>query len=252
VKELNMKKRNIKLKNCFFFIFIAFVFSTTHLYAEPNIPEKFMYNLYWSGIRAGSASLAIEDTPEGVTITSRAASAECISIFYKVEDMAMSILYPDGYPSVYILNIREGRHRRDKATFFGMKRENSAQDIIYNNKLDNESVQFHLAQQAFDPLSGLYEIRKRNLEVGRSEFLYIFDSKKLWNVEVQVLRKEQIDTPVGEVDTVVIKPILQSEGIFLKKGDVFIWLTDDERKMPVLIKSKVKIGSIEARLIDVE
>ncbi|MCK5427512.1 MAG: DUF3108 domain-containing protein [Thermodesulfovibrionia bacterium] len=226
-----------------------FLFSP-EVHAETQVPEKFTYNVYWAGIRAGNASLELEDSPDGVTITSRAVSAQFISIFYRVEDLAQSILYPNGYPSLYVLKIHEGRHRRDKATYFNIKPDNETQQIIYNNKLDNETVEFNFERPAFDPLSGLYEIRKRQLEVGRSEFIDIFDSKKLWNVEVQVLRKERITTPVGEFNTIVIKPIMQSEGIFMKKGDIYIWLTDDEKKIPAMIKSKVKIGSFVAKLVD--
>ncbi|HET6370527.1 MAG TPA: DUF3108 domain-containing protein, partial [Nitrospiria bacterium] len=39
------------------------------------------------------------------------------------------------------------------------------------------------------------------------------------------------------------------EGLFMDKGDVFIWFTDDEKKIPVLVKGKIKIGSITATLI---
>ena len=229
---------------------ICLLFFSLKVQAEAKVPEKFIYNVYWAGIRAGSASLELKDTPEGLTITSRAVSAEFISLFYKVEDLAQSILYPNGYPSLYVLKIQEGRHKRDKATFFNMRPDNETQHIIYNNKLDNEIVEFNFEQPAFDPLSGLFEIRKHQLEVGRSEFITVFDSKKLWNVEVQVLRKERITTPVGKFNTIVIKPILQSEGIFMKKGDIHIWLTDDEKKIPVMIKSKVKIGSFVAKLVD--
>jgi hypothetical protein len=227
------------------------VFFVLEVKAEPRVPEKFVYYVYWAGIRAGNASMEIEDTPEGTIITTRAMSTEFISIFYKVDDVAQSILYPDGYPSTYILKIHEGRHRRDKATFFWVKQDNEPQKVIYNNKLDNETVEFYLEKQAFDPLSGFYEIRKRHLMVGRSEYIDVFDNKKLWNVEVQVLKKERVTTPAGEFDTIVVKPILQSEGIFLRKGDIYIWLTDDEEKIPVMMKSKVKVGSFVARLVEI-
>ena len=52
----------------------------------------------------------------------------------------------------------------------------------------------------------------------------------------------------GEFDTVVIKPLMKSEGIFNKKGDVYIWLTDDKKRVPVKLESKVAIGSITATL----
>ncbi len=227
---------------------LCVLFLSLEVQAEPRVPEKFTYNIYWAGIRAGSADLEVENTSEGVTITSRARSSEFISIFYKVEDLARSILYSNGFPSTYILKTREGRHRKDRETLFDPKQEDQPQEVIFKNKLDNTEVEFSFEKQAFDPLSGFYEIRKRDLETGRSEYLDIFDSKRLWNVEVKVLGKERIRVPAGEFDTIVIKPLLKSEGIFSKKGDIYIWLTDDEKRIPVMVKSKVKIGSFKAKL----
>jgi hypothetical protein len=77
----------------------------------------------------------------------------------------------------------------------------------------------------------------------------MFDSKRLWNVEVQVLRKEKIRTELGEFNTVVIKPLMKSEGIFNKKGDMYIWLTDDQKRIPVKMQTKVAVGSVIATLV---
>ncbi len=220
-----------------------------HTQAKPKIPEKFVYNLYWSGIRAGKATMVFKDTPDGVVIKSHATSAPIISIFYRVDDVAQSTLYSSGYPNNYKLKVREGRHRKNKAVFFGTMPAKGPQKVIYNDRLKKKTKEFYLEKQAFDPLSAFYEIRKRPLKVGSSEYLDIFDSKKLWNVEVQVLRKESIKMPSGEFNTIVIKPLLKSEGIFKKKGEIYIWLTDDEKKIPVKVQSKVKIGSITAKLV---
>jgi hypothetical protein len=220
--------------------------------ASPNVPEEIVYYIYWYGLRAGKATLLTKDTSEGVVLTSHATSAAFISLFYKVDDVVQSTLYLDGYPKSYTLKLREGRHRRNKATHFGIKPDNGLQKVVYYNVLDNERKDFFLEKQAFDPLSGFHEIRKRPLEVGRSEFLDVFDNKKLWNVEVKVLRKEHLKIPSGEFDTIVIKPLLKSEGIFLKKGELYIWLTDDEKKIPVMVKSKVKIGNFTAKLVQGE
>jgi hypothetical protein len=87
------------------------------------------------------------------------------------------------------------------------------------------------------------------LEVGKSVFVDVFDSKKLWNVEVQVLRKEKISTILGEVETIVIKPLMKSEGIFNRKGEILIWLTDDQKRIPVKMNTKVVVGAITATLV---
>ena len=101
----------------------------------------------------------------------------------------------------------------------------------------------------FDPLSVLYYVRTMKLETGKSAYVDIFDSKKLWNVEVQVLRREKISTILGEVETIVIKPLMKSEGIFNRKGEVLIWLTDDRKRIPVKMQTKVAVGSITATLV---
>lgn len=225
--------------------------ATCPVYAsDSSIKAKFVYNIYWSGIKAGEATLSYENTPEGITITSRAQSASFISIFYEVDDIAQSTLAPDGHPNKYTVKIHEGSRRKDKVTYFNVKTESNAQKVIYTDKLNNERSEFNLEKQAYDPLSAAYEIGRRQLNTGRPEYIDIFDNKKLFNTEVQVLGKERISTPAGAFDTILIKPLLKSEGIFIQKGEIYIWLTDDEKRIPVMIKSKVKIGSITVELTE--
>lgn len=220
------------------------------LTAAPEIPEKLVYHIFWSGIRAGMATLTSERTEDGTTITTNVTSASFISLFYKVDDIAQSILYEDRYPKKYFVKVQEGRHRREKLSYFGARSGNDPQSIVYSNILTDETAELHVKEPPFDPLSGFNEIRYRPLAVGRSEHLTVFDNKKLWNVEVQVLTKERVNIPLGQFDTIVIKPILRSEGLFYQKGDFYIWLTDDEKRIPVLVKSKVKIGSFTAQLAE--
>ena len=220
------------------------------LSAETFEQKQFTYHIFWSGIRAGKAVLDYEVTEEGTVIKTRATSASFISLFYKVDDRAESTLYPNGYPRQFTLKIREGRHRRHKVTTFGPYVPERPQKIIFNNILDDESVEFEISKGAYDPLSAFYAMTKAGLIVGQSAFIDIFDNKKLWNTEIQVLGKEKVRVIAGEFDTIVVKPLLKSEGIFLKKGEMHIWITDDERKIPVLFKSKAKIGHFKAVLAE--
>jgi hypothetical protein len=71
-------------------------------------------------------------------------------------------------------------------------------------------------------------------------------------VEVQVVKKEKLDTVLGEINTIQVRPIMKSEGIFERKGAIDIWLTDDDRRIPVRMKTKIKIGSITATLVKVD
>jgi hypothetical protein len=229
------------------------VFSPDHSHAESfHIPEKLVYDLTWIGLKAGTASLEIINEEDTIKIISQAHSAKFISLFYKVEDRIESTLSqgsplsPIGQPINYRIKIREGKHRRDKEVIFDHVK-GKAHYFDYRN---NEEEEFEVPSPIFDPVSGFFYFRTRELVVGEPVYITVFDNKKIWDVEVQVLRKEQVTIPAGTFDTIVVKPLLKSEGIFSRKGEVHIWLTDDERHVPVLVTLKVKIGHVTATLVE--
>ncbi len=234
--------------------FVAFAFPQGGFSAEAfsfRMPEVLTYDLTWAGIKAGEASLQIRQSGEDIYITSIARSAKWVSVFYTVSDIVESRLQRNekepgiGQPVNYRLNIREGKNRKDKEVIF----HRPAMRAIYVDHLEKERKEFEIPPFILDPLSSFYFLRTQNLEVGKSVYVTVFDSKKVWNVEVQVLRKEKVGVPAGEFNAIVVKPLMQSEGIFYRKGEIYIWLTDDERRIPVMLKTKVKIGSVNALLV---
>lgn len=221
--------------------------------ADPfRIPEKLVYDLKWMGIKAGTASIEIINEEDTTKIISQAHSAKFISLFYKVEDRIESTLSQGSYQSLigqpirYRVKIKEGKHRRDKEVIFDHKKGKA----LYFDYRNDEEEEFEIPSPVFDPVSGFYYFRTLELVVGEPVYITVFDNKKIWDVEVQVLRKETLTLPTGTFDTIVVKPLLKSEGIFAKKGEVHIWLTDDERHIPVLVTLKVKIGSVTAILVE--
>lgn len=233
-----------------FFLFLIFCLLPFTDTLSFTIPERLVYDLTWSGIKAGEAVLEIRDDGEHLLIVSTARSARFISAFYKVDDRVESRLikgnqhlYP-GQSLNYRLKIREGRRRRDKEVIFDPVNSKAR----YIDYLGKEEQEMDIPFPILDPLASFYHLRGLDLEVGRSVFVTIFDSKKVWNVEVKVLKKEKIEVPAGEFDTIVIKPLMKSEGIFYRKGEILIWLTNDAKRIPVKLQTKVKIGSIKANL----
>jgi len=235
-------------------ICIAALLSVVFASAAPafTIPEKLVYDLTWTGVKAGTATLEVVNDMDTIRVISTARSASWVSVFYKVEDRVETVLVKGksaifiAQPRNYRMKLREGRHRRDKEVIYDHARKKA----IFINHLDNDREEHAISEHAFDPLSVLYYVRTLKLDVGRPLHMDIFDSKKLWNVEVQVLRKERISSVLGEVNTIVIKPLLKSEGIFNRKGDMLIWLTDDQKRIPVRMQTKVAVGAITATLVE--
>lgn len=233
---------------------IAFLGMTVLLAAvnvsAMTIPEKLVYDLTWTGIKAGTATQEIFMDKGDTKIVSTARSADWVSVFFPVEDRIESILSKNpeskiGLPKKYSIKIREGKHRRDKEIHF-----NHAKGIAYyKDNLNGDKKELPISASTIDTLSSFYFVRTLKLEVGKPVYLTILDNKKTWTVEVQVLRKEKIKTALGTFDTIVIKPHMKSEGILDKKGEMVIWLTDDSRRLPVKMQTKVKVGSITAILV---
>ena len=217
--------------------------------------ESLRYDLTWMGIKAGEARLEFTEEGNSLKIVSRAKSAKWLSVFYRVDDHVESVvLKKNNNPANggnhwvadrYRLKIREGRHRRNKEVIFDP--ENGT--VLYIDHLDNKKETYAIPENTFDPLSGFFLLRKKPLKVNRPVHITIFDSKKVWDVKVDILKREDVETPAGKFRTIVVKPNMKSEGIFDRKGDIYIYLTDDKRHIPVLIKTKVAVGYVEAELV---
>jgi len=215
------------------------------------VPERLEFDISYTGITAGRAVQEVFIQGDELHITSTARSADWLKLFFPVDDHIESVLIGSamplsiGVPRLYRERIREGWTRFQKdAVFNHEKLEVNTKDLL--KKSENTQK---ITKQTYDTLSSFYYFRTIPLQLGTSYYIDIFDCKKLWNTEVQVLRREEVSTPVGKFKTVVIKPILKSAGIFARTGDMFIWLTDDDRRIPVLMKSKVKIGNITVTLV---
>ena len=56
----------------------------------------------------------------------------------------------------------------------------------------------------------------------------------------------------GEFAAIKVKTYPRYEGVFMNKGEVFIWLTDDSRRVPVFMKSTLKFGSFVFTLLEMQ
>jgi hypothetical protein len=105
-----------------------------------------------------------------------------------------------------------------------------------------------------DPLDDaafFYFVRITPLEVGKKYSFDRYFKKKMNPVNIEVLKKEKMELPDGkEVDCLVLHPVIETKGMFSKRSDTRIWLTDDARRLPVQIRSKFNFGTITLRLRD--
>ncbi|MCC6347402.1 MAG: DUF3108 domain-containing protein [Nitrospirales bacterium] len=210
--------------------------------------EELSFDIYWLNIFVGSAELEAVKEKNTVRITSKVHSSPFLSGFYKVEDFAESTVI-DGVPTHFRIRQKEGKYRSDKETVF----DTANRKVTFHNYLKGTRDEHTVDGLLWDVISGFYYLRTLLLETGNAVRIDIFDSNKFYKAEIMVLGREKLSLPGSrEVDTVKVKPLLKSDGLFKSRGDIVVWLTDDEKRIPVMVETKVPIGKVTAKLTSIK
>lgn len=238
----------------------ATALSSSELSSRPVSPprrpfhpgEKLTYNISWSKVfTAGTAVMEVMKEQDAADRTvfrfvSTARTTGMVDKAYPVRDRVQSVVDGVTLESIsYDLDQRHGSKKKQRQLTFD--------NINHKVKAISDGVETtaDIPEHALDALSSLYYVRTTpEFIIGKPVIVGIYDSGKCWTVEVHVLGKERIKTPVGEFDTIKVKTYPKYEGVFMHKGEIFIWLTDDRRRIPVLMKSTITIGSIVAQLTE--
>ena len=138
-------------------------------------------------------------------------------------------------------NQREARFRRNRTYDFfpetrTWRRENGETGTLPTD-------------QPLDDVSFIYFARTLPLEVGATYTLPRYFKTDGNPVVLQVLRRETVEVPAGRYRTIVVRPVIRTDGLFGEGGRAEVYFSDDERRIPVLIRSRVRlIGSLTMQL----
>ncbi len=134
--------------------------------------------------------------------------------------------------------INEGKYHRKYYT-----------SIDYNNLIaitNKDTIKINGTVR--DPYSLLYYFRTIPLKVGQILDFTTFDQNKLTDFQVIVDGKQTIETPAGKFSCLVVKPFREGKSLLKNEGDMKIWFSDDELRLPVKIQIKIKYGSMLLQL----
>ncbi len=241
--------------SCFLFLGLVLVSGVFSAEEQPtaSLPqhirafspgETLTYDISWSNIvTAGIAVMEVkqETTPDGreilrFLVTSR--SVGIVGKFYPLGDTVQSVFDPQTMQSLsFSLRESHGKKTRRRELVF----DHALRTVVIRLN-DDPPETLSIPDPVQDSLSALYYLRTReDFTASKPVTMEVFDSDRSWSVEVQTLGREKVKTPAGEFTAVKVRAY---KGLFMSEGEIFIWLTDDSRKVPVLIKSTIKIGSL--------
>lgn len=224
-------------------------FKWRNLSGHLPVKENLVFDVYWQFIKVGQGTLEIRGF-ESISgriayhLYSQARSSFFFDTFFKVRDINQSWLDAESLCSLrYSANISEGGWKKQEQVDF----DHANKRFILN---DNGSIkEGDTVLWVQDVISALYFFRTLDLEVGKEYVFEAHSGDKWWPLKTKVTGRETVETKAGKFNCLILEPAIRDNaGIFQAKGRLQVWVTDDENKMPVKMKTKIPVGSIIAEL----
>jgi hypothetical protein len=210
--------------------------------------EKLTFQVSYGFVTAGVAEYSI---PKIVKIAGRdvynvtfnVSSVSAFDPFYKVRDHYETFVDVEGlFPWRFEQHIREGGYSRDFSAFFDQRK----------GKAKTSEGSYDIPKNVSDIVSALYLARTfdyTKMKEGDKVHLENFYKDKVYPLDILYHGKETVSVKAGTFRCIILEPLVQEGGLFKSAGSIVVWLTDDMLKIPVKVKTKIIIGSIDAELI---
>ncbi|MGD1007127.1 MAG: DUF3108 domain-containing protein [Ignavibacteriaceae bacterium] len=212
-----------------------------------KVGEKLTFDVKYGFVTAGIATMAIPGIKkisgrDAYNITFDVNSVPSFDWIYKVRDHYETYMDADGlFPWRFEQHIREGSYSRDFSAFFDQR----------DGKAKTTEGEYKIPKNVNDIVSAFYYARTLNfskLNVGGTIRLENFYKDSVYTLDVKYLGKEQVTVAAGTFNCIIVEPIIIKGGLFKSEGSIYVWLSDDNLRIPVKVKTKIIIGSIDAVL----
>lgn len=218
--------------------------------------EKFVYRLAWGPFRkAASLEIVAEQDPDSkepmTRITTHTATRGMIRALYAFDGWGQFFYEPDS-----------GRLLRATAwTETSRKKTNATMTIDYETmKADYvdhvrpaRSLELDIPEaQAFDFLTTLIQSRNWDVEIGKDFAVPVYFDDELYDLVISVEERSKVSTPQGKRDALLLVPRMPVEpkGMFEDGGEIKVWVSDDELRLPLRFEVKVPVGTAMAVLTE--
>jgi hypothetical protein len=216
----------------------------------PDFPfkegEKLSYSAKLGMLTLGSATLEVVsiDTVRGVESFRLRFRLKGKTAFYSLDDVLESWVGTSDLNSRrFVQDFLENDKRRHRTYEI-------YPDSGYFRQQGLDTT-FATPAEPLDDAGFFYFVRVTPLEVGKKYRYDRYFRKEKNPVAIEVLKREKMELPDGtKVQCLVLHPIIDTKGLFSKRSETRLWLTDDARRLPVQVRTKFPFGTITLRLKD--
>lgn len=247
-------------KFAYFFGLVGFVVvmtSTTEV-TYPTVTnkafqagEKLRYRVTYGFMDAGEAVMEVKTTTkkganrELLQATGTGKTLGGFNAFYKVNDKYETYLDKKGiFPWFFVRRVDEGGYKIN-------------QDYTFNHdkyKVNNgKGKEFKIPIGIQDMISSFYYARTldfKNMKKGKTFEFKCFMDDEIYNLKIKYVGDEVISIRKGKFNCHKFVPVVQTGRYFKSEDDVNFWVTNDDNKIPVLVKAKIPVGVVKMHLVE--
>ncbi len=217
--------------------------------------EKALYQGSWNGIPVGTAEVRTSplwiDGKKYYQVKVRARTSKVLDLFWKMRDTVVSVFEAETLqPYRYSLKQRENSRRVDTKASFDRE---SNKWMIHRKKGRKEKTYEFVSAGTLDPVTAVYLVRSIDFKVGDTLYFNVFGGKSRYLLTLDVVSKERIELDSGIFEAFRINPRVKNitkSGYAERFSEASVWISADQNRIPLMVASKVFIGSVYLELVE--
>jgi hypothetical protein len=223
--------------------------------------ERLEFKVHVGPINAAYSTMAISDTVYQINgrpcykISIEGNTTGFFDMFVRVRDVWGTYLDTQAIlPQRFYRNIQENKYRKYEIVDFDHKNKKAiVTKLDKETKRPTETKPFDISENSQDLVSGYYFLRTleyKNKKEGEIISIPAFFDNEKYNFDVRFVGREEVRTKIGKINALVLSPIMPSNSLFDGENAIQVWLSDDKNKIPIKIKAKMFVGSVEIDLLE--
>jgi hypothetical protein len=238
-----------------------------------SLGERLVYTIKWDppwylfflpAMEAGEADLQLVGPSDyknkkalKISLKGRSSGALTKLAGMKIEDTFVFYAEPETFCTLAMSSrISEGKRKRQIDVEYLRETHQlhfrEMDEAVVPPKLKKDVFKDGIPSCVHDPFSALYFYRQSQLSIDHVQKLIIGDNDKIKEIQTRVEKKEVLETVIGKVPAWRIQTVALMGGLFKEGGQFMIWLSADERKLPLQFEVKVRLGRVLGKLKRVE
>lgn len=218
--------------------------------------ERAVYRASWNGIPVATAEILttsqIIDGKKFYNVRVEAKTSAVLDLFWKMRDTITSTMEAKALaPTRFTFSQRENQKVIDTEARFD--RSTKKWFVHRDERRKVKKYEFDRPPNVVDPITAVYLARSQDFKVGDHLYFNIFGGKYRYLLDLAVERREKIRIAAGSVDAFKIVPRIKNlmkQGYAQRLNEASVWISADDRRIPVMLSSRIFVGHIYIERIE--